>query len=336
VSARWVDAEAPASTTLRRGSESVWLVVNPSSGKHDATDHVETLGARLRDTYGSVRVVPTSGPGDAAATARAAVLAGAQLLFVAGGDGTVNEVVNGLCDGNAPARRRPAVGIIPLGTGNDFAHSLGITGTPLESLEGLLEAQVQEVDLGMVNGRVFLNVSAGGLAGEVSDAVSSEMKTFAGRFAYVLGGMRAFIDHESFDVRYRSSAGGKTLRGRERISLFAVCNAPTFGGGRVIAPDAKADDGLLEVCLVREAPAFEFAALLAKLAEGKHVNDPHVVWLRANRLELFFERMTKINADGEAFEARAASYGVLPRALRVLAPRAARAPMAFEALAKSA
>ncbi|HEU4538891.1 MAG TPA: diacylglycerol kinase family protein [Polyangiaceae bacterium] len=333
---RWEDGAAPASTTFRRGAESVWLVVNPSSGKSDATDHVETLGARLRDAYGSVRVVPTAGPGDAEATARAAAASGARALFVAGCDGTVNEVVNGLCAGGAPAARRPAVGIIPLGTGNDFARSLGIEGTPLEALDALLEAETHAVDLGMVNGRVFLNVSAGGLAGEVSDAVTSELKTFAGRFAYVLGGVRAIIDHESFDVRYRSSAGGKTLRGRERISLFAVCNAPTFGGGRVIAPGAKADDGLLEVCLVREAPAFEFAALLAKLAEGKHVDDPHVVWLRANRLELFFDRMTKINADGEAFEARAASYGVLPGALRVLAPRAARAPFAFETLAKSA
>lgn len=320
---------------MRRGAERVWLVVNPAAGKNDATDYVEALGARLRDAFGPVRVVATTGPGEAARAAREAAAAGARTLFVAGGDGTVNEVVNGLCEGGASAPR-PALGIIPLGTGNDFARSFGVEGAPLDALEGLLEAETHEVDLGLVNGRVFLNVSAGGLAAETSEAVSSELKTFAGRFAYVLGGVRAYIEHESFDVRYRSSTGGKTLRGRERVSLFAVCNAPTFGGGRVIAPGAKADDGLLEVCLVREAPPFEFAALLAKLAEGKHVDDPHVLWLRARRLELFFDRMTKINADGESFEARAATYSVLPRALRVLAPRAARAPLAFEALAKSA
>ncbi|HEU4409524.1 MAG TPA: diacylglycerol kinase family protein [Polyangiaceae bacterium] len=326
----------PASSTVRRGAESVWLVVNPASGRNQAADHVESLGARLRDACGPVRVVPTAGPGDAARAAREATAVGARTLFVAGGDGTVNEVVNGLCAAAPSPASRPELGIIPLGTGNDFARSIGIEGEPVEALDGLLEAESHEVDLGVVNGRVFLNVSAGGLAGETSEAVTPELKTFAGRFAYVLGGVRAYIEHESIDVRYRSSTGGKTLRGRERISMFAVCNAPTFGGGRVIAPGAKADDGLLEVCLVREAPAFEFAALLAKLAEGKHVDDPHVLWLRAKRLELFFDRMTKINADGELFEARAASYAVLPRALRVLAPRSARAPLAFEALAKSA
>jgi diacylglycerol kinase (ATP) len=328
--------QGPASSTMRRGAERVWLVVNPSSGRSDATDHAEALGARLRDAFGPVRVVSTAGPGDAARTAREAVAAGARTLFVAGGDGTVNEVVNGLCAGGTPPHARPELGIIPLGTGNDFARALGVEGGPLDALESLLEAEPHEVDLGVVNGRVFLNVSAGGLAAETSEAVTPELKTFAGRSAYVLGGVRAYIEHEGFDVRYRSSTGGKTLRGRERISLFAVCNAPTFGGGRVIAPGAKADDGLLEVCLVREAPPFEFAALVAKLAEGKHVDDPHVLWLRAKRLELFFDRMTKINADGESFEARAASYAVLPRALRVLAPRAARAPLALEALAKSA
>lgn len=328
--------QGPASSTVRRGAERVWLVVNPSAGKNEGVDYVEALGARLRDAFGPVRVVATTGPGEAARAAREAAAAGARTLFVAGGDGTVNEAINGLCEGGTPWAARPALGIIPLGTGNDFARSVGVEGAPLDALEGLLEAEAHEVDLGLVNKRVFLNVSAGGLAAETSEAVTPELKTFAGRFAYVLGGVRAYIEHESFDVRYRSSTGGKTLRGRERVSLFAVCNAPTFGGGRVIAPGAKADDGLLEVCLVREAPPFEFAALLAKLAEGKHVDDPHVLWLRATRLELFFDRMTKINADGESFEARAASYSVLPRALRVLAPRAARAPLALEALAMSA
>jgi diacylglycerol kinase (ATP) len=330
----WYDSSAPESTTMRRGAGGVWLVVNPSSGKNDASDHAAALGDRLREAFGHVRVAPTAGPGDAAGTARAAAEAGARLLFVAGGDGTVNEVVNGLC--SVPARARPAVGILPLGTGNDFARALGIEGTPLEALEALLDGDSCAVDLGRVNDRVFLNVSAGGLAGEVSDAVTPELKTLAGRFAYVLGGVRAFLAHEGFEVRYRARVGGKTARGRERLSMFAVCNAPTFGGGRVIAPGARPDDGLLEVCLVREAPAFEFAALAAKLAEGKHLDDPNVVWLRAERLDLIFGKMTKINADGEVFEARSASYEVLPRALRVLAPRAARSPAAPAPWAESA
>ncbi len=319
----------PASSTMRRGAEAVWLVVNPASGKGDGTDHAEALGARLRDAFGPVRVVRTAGPGHAAAAAREALAVGARRLFVAGGDGTVNEVVNGLCDG-AAGRQRPALGIIPLGTDNDFARSLGIEGAPLDALERLLSAESHEVDLGRVNGRVFLNVSAGGLAGGAANAASPEFNTFAGRFAYVLGGVRAFVDQESFDVRYRASAGGKTLRGRERISLFAVCNAPAFDGA------ARPDDALLEVCLVREAPAFEFAALLAKLAEGKRVDDPYVSWLRVNQIELSFGRMTKISADGERFAARTASYDVLPQALGVLAPRAPRPARAFAALAKSA
>jgi diacylglycerol kinase (ATP) len=329
------EEQGPASVVARKGAALAWLVVDPASATSRELEQVRAFGERLGDTCGRACVVLTQGPDEAAQAARAAAAAGARKLFVAGGDVAVRGAVNGLCAGDVTARKRPDLGVIPIGAEAEVARTLGVAGASLDALDaldGLLEAEPLDVDLGVVNGRVFLNASAGGLVGDDYESVDPDLKTFAGRFAYALGGVRGFLDHKSFTVRYRSGAGERPLSGRERIMLYAVRNASAAGGGRLASPRAEAD-GLLEVCFVREASPFALTATLAKLAEGEHVEGPHVMWLRARRLELSFDRPMTVDADGESFEARSASYGVLPRALRLLAPRAARS---FEALAKSA
>lgn len=326
------EEQGPASVVARKGAALAWLVVDPASATSQELEHVRAIGERLGDIFGRACVVLTKGPDEAAQAARAAAAAGARKLFVAGGDGAVRGVVNGLCAGDVTARHRPDLGVIPIGADAEVARTLGVAGASIDALEGLLEAEPLDVDLGVVNGRVFLNASAGGLVGDDYESVDPDLKTFAGRFAYALGGVRGFLDHKGFTVRYRSGAGEKPLSGRERIMLYAVRKASAAGGGRLASSRGEAD-GLLEVCFVREASPFALTATLAKLAEGEHVEGPHVMWLRARRLELSFDRTMTIDADGESFEARSASYGVLPRALRLLAPHA---PRSFEALAKSA
>jgi diacylglycerol kinase (ATP) len=166
--------------------KSALLIVNPSSGRERATDASESLVAGIRQRYDEVTVVVTAGDGDAGDAARRAAAEGCSTIFVAGGDGTLNEALNGVAAVSALDRIR--FGIVPLGTGNDFAAALGIPTDLDAALQTLLAERELRVDVGVVNGRCFLNTSGGGYIAEVSVAVTPQLKTIAGRLAYLIGG----------------------------------------------------------------------------------------------------------------------------------------------------
>ena len=162
------------------------LIVNPSSGRELAAENADRLAGWLRGRYQDVEVVTTGGDGDAERAAATASVSGRGTIFVAGGDGTVNEAVNGVAGVGALDRVR--FGIIPLGTGNDFAAGLGIPADVEQALELLGRERELRVDLGRVNGRAFINTSGGGYIAEVPVAVTPQLKTVAGRLAYLIGG----------------------------------------------------------------------------------------------------------------------------------------------------
>lgn len=302
------------------------VVLNPSSGDERGPQYVELLSSMLRERFDTVDLSVTTGSGDAEAAAAIAVRDGCTTLFVAGGDGTLNEVLNGLH--SAGALDRLAIGIIPLGTGNDFAAALGVPADIGEGIEALLGAPELRVDLGQVNGRVFVNTSGGGFIAEVSTAVTPQLKTIAGRLAYLIGGAQALMEFEPVDATVVLEPGSRRLR--HPLHAFAVCNSRLIGGGRLIAPDAVIDDGLLDVCLIQAMGAMEFVALARKVADGDHVHDPRVLYLQASSVDIELERAVKVNTDGEVFEGRRCQYRVLPRAARFLAPDAAFATDAPE------
>ena len=127
-----------------------------------------------------------------------------------------------------------------------------------------------------MNDRYFVNVSAGGFIAEVSDAVNPQLKTIAGKFAYLLGGAQVALNYEP--VRATIRASGKTES--RMLQTFAVCNSQLIGGGRRIAPHAVIDDGLLDVCVIEAMPTVEFLALLRQLSSGDHLDDPRVTYLQ--------------------------------------------------------
>ena len=185
------------------------LIVNPSSGRELAAENAELIAASLRTKYEDVLVVTTAGDGDAERAGATAAVSGRGTVFVAGGDGTVNEAVNGV----AAAGRLQQVrfGIIPMGTGNDFAAGLGIPAEVESALEVLGEERELRVDLGSVNGRVFINTSGGGYIAEVSVAVTPQLKTIAGRLAYLIGGAQALVEYEPVSATVTAEPGGLLL-----------------------------------------------------------------------------------------------------------------------------
>jgi diacylglycerol kinase (ATP) len=291
------------------------LIVNPVSGRDTAPDYLASINAILRRRTGTLDIAMTIGDADATAMAEQAVRDGVDFLFIGGGDGTVNEVVNGAArvDGGLD---RVVFGIVPLGTGNDFATALGMPDDVEASAAALVDGAVRAVDVGLVNGRAFVNVSAGGFIAEVSDAVNPQLKTIAGRFAYLLGGAQVVFQFEPVEARFE----GLTPAIRH-LNTFAVCNAPLIGGGNRIAPGARMDDGLLDVCVIADMSIVEFVALLRRVSDGSHVDDPRVEYFRAPSLDVTFNRPIKINTDGQVMEAQRCEYRLRPKAARFLAPQ---------------
>ena len=297
------------------------LIVNPAAGTDTAPDHLEMMNQRLRRRLGGLDIVITVSEGDATDAAAQAVKDGYDHLFVAGGDGTLNEVINGVArvDGGFEAI---TFGVIPLGTGNDFATALGLPEDVESAIDQLLEGGAARVDIGRLNDRYFVNVSAGGFLAEVSDAVNPRLKTIAGKLAYLIGGAQVLLDYEPVRARLRRAAGDEEMA----LYAFAVCNSRLVGGGRLIAPDAVIDDGELDVCLIQAMPTLEFVALLQRVSEGDHVDDDRVAYFRTRELELIFDHPLKVNSDGQVLEADRCRYGIIPRAARFLGSRKPTAP----------
>ena len=290
------------------------VVLNPSSGRERGAEHVELLTTKLKHRYDDVTIVVTSGDGDAERAATIAVADGCDALFVAGGDGTLNEAMNGLVTAGGLAEM--VVGIVPFGTGNDFAAALGIPLETEPALEILLEGRERAVDLGEVNGRVFVNTSGGGFIADVSAAVTPQLKTIAGRLAYLIGGAQVLFEFEPVGASVTLSPG--PVQVSRSLYAFAVCNSRLIAGGRLIAPNALIDDGMLDVCLIEAMSAIEFVALARKVADGEHVKDPRVLYYQAQSVRVELDRAVHVNTDGEVFEDTRCDYRVLPGAARFL------------------
>lgn len=295
------------------------LIVNPVSGTNAAPDYLQTINERLREAVGEMDIVMTIAPGDATDAGEKAARDGYDQLFVAGGDGTLNEVLNGVASVDG-AFERITFGLIPLGTGNDFANALGLPEDTAEAIEILLRGRTVRADVGVLNERHFINVSAGGFIAEVSDAVNPQLKTVAGKFAYLIGGAQVLMDYEEVRLSVHvTEDDGRVVEREMSMEMFAVCNSRLIGGGRLIAPHALIDDGVLDVCIVEAMPTLDFIGLLSSVSGGDHIDDERVRYFRAREIELRFNRTIKVNTDGEVLETDRCRYRVLPRAARFLA-----------------
>jgi diacylglycerol kinase (ATP) len=213
------------------------------------------------------------------------------------------------------------LGVIPLGTGNDFATGLGFPDDIAAVLDALDTGAPIAVDVGVMNGHHFINVSAGGFMAEVSDAVGTQLKSIAGKLAYLIGGAQVLFTHEPVGADVSWADAAATSSEHFELHAFAVCNSRQIGGGRLIAPDAVIDDGLLDVCLIESMPLADFVALLRLVSNGEHVEDARVRYFRAASIDLAFDREVKVNTDGQVLDAARCEYRVLPRAARLVSVR---------------
>src|SRR5437764_5147895 len=236
--------------------------------------------------------------GDAFTIAAAAATRGVDVVAAAGGDGTVNEVVNGLDGFDVP------LGIIPLGTANDFARQVGIPADADHAMDVILQRKPVRLDTAALNGRRFLNVSTGGVGAEATAETPSEMKESLGPVAYAISGMRKFAGFSPNFARF----DGDGFQYEGEFLMFAVGLTRSTGGGTMVTPMASATDGLLDLCIVEGMSRGEFARTVLKVKRGEHVGEEGVHYAQVKSVTIDGLDAMAVNVDGEMSNAQRLTY----------------------------
>ena len=273
------------------------LIYNPTSGQEIMKKNVaEVLDILEGFGYETSAFQTTPTPNSARDEAKRAAKAGFDLVIAAGGDGTINEVVNGI----APLPKRPKMAIIPTGTTNDFARALKVPrGNPVEAAKLIGKNQMVKMDIGRARGEVyFINIAAAGSLTELTYSVPSQLKTTFGYLAYLAKGAELLPRVSKVPVKITHDDG--VFDGEVSMIFAAITNS--VGGFETIAPDAKLDDGKFTLILVKTANLIEILHLIRLvLAGGKHINDPRIEYIKTSyiNIEPQSDQQMMINLDGE-------------------------------------
>jgi diacylglycerol kinase (ATP) len=299
------------------------IIHNPTAGPRDVRRDLERVCSDLERRGWSVELRITEKPGDARVFACAAAQAGCDVAVAAGGDGTVNETVNGLVG------TQTALGVLPVGTGNVWAKQLGIPTYTLtnplrlqEAAAGLTEGAFRRVDVGRVIGQVddryFLCWAGIGLDAQVTVEMEPRPRYAKqlGTLPYVIATLIVARDFQG--VRTRISLNGGIVRGRTLLVL--VSNIQQYAGWFKVARRARVDDGQLDV-LVFKGMGFPYVVRhVLKVISNRYLQDPRVVHRQVSRIEVKTESAMSVQVDGDPIGTTPVTLEVVPRALRVLVP----------------
>ena len=296
----------------------ITIILNPTSGRgrggqgRTELEHLLTAAAPASLRW---NIVETRAKGQGSELARQAVEDGVEIVVAAGGDGTLNEVVNGLMEADA-SKQNVTLGLLPMGTGNDFARCIGL-GTDLKrAAETLFQSNTRPVDVGQAHGRWFINIAGCGFDAIVAERVNRGFRRLHGASAYLAAIAQSLLNLKSADLTL--TLDGETRH--VRALMCSVANATSYGGGMRVAPDARIDDGLFDICLLAEAGRVEFVRAFPRVFKGTHVTHPKVTMLQAQTVHIESVPPLPLLIDGEVLGTTPVTFTLAPRALQVLMP----------------
>ncbi len=255
----------------------------------------------------AVEVHSTWQAGDGAALAARAADAGTDVVIACGGDGTLNEVVNGLDGRDIP------LGVVPLGTANDFARQTGIPEDADHAMDLILRRKPVRIDTASMNGRRFLNVSTGGVGAEATAETPADAKASLGPLAYAITAVRKLAENQARHALFASAGFELDVD----FLAFAVGSARVTGGGTIMTPDASVTDGLLDLCVIEAMSRRDFARLSLQVKRGEHLGLPGVHYAQLPWLKVTSPAPLSVNLDGEGVEASVCDYRARRADLRV-------------------
>ncbi|WP_456272553.1 diacylglycerol kinase [Bacillus sp. AK031] len=289
------------------------IIYNPTSGRELFKKHLPEVLIKLEQAGYETSCHATVCEGDATEAARTAVERKYDLVVAAGGDGTLNEIVNGL----AEQEYRPKLGIVPMGTTNDFARAVHIPRDIGAAVDIIIKGDTIPVDIGRMNGnRYFINIAGGGRLTELTYEVPSKLKTVLGQLAYYLKGVEMLPSIKATDLSIEYD--GKLFEGEAMLFLIGLTNS--VGGFEKLAPDASINDGMFSLLILKKTNLAEFIRIASLAVRGDHINDPHVIYTQANRVKVYSKDKVQLNIDGEFGGLLPVEFENLYRHLEVFVP----------------
>ena len=286
----------------------VCLIVNPSAGGGRTARLLPAVEAALRGHGIAFRVERTHSIEHARALARSTLPAG-EVAAAMGGDGLISAVAGELrhTDG--------ALAVLPGGRGNDFARKLGLGSDPVAACDVVAEWRERAIDVADIAGRAYLGIASSGLDSDAGD-IANATRLNLGRLVYVYATLRAVRAWRPARWEVVIDGAARSFTGYS----VAVANSGVFGGGMYLAPDAKIDDGLLDVVMIGDLPKRTYLAALPKVFTGAHVREPGVEICQAREVAFHADRPFNVQADGDPIADLPATVRVQHGALRVLVP----------------
>ncbi len=293
------------------------LVVNPLAAGGRVGRVWPSVEPGLKELVSDLEVVFTEGPGTATTLVREAIRSGGRDVGIVGGDGSVNEALNGMMEGDALVEARARLTILPVGSGTDYARTLGLPRGLEHAHEILASPRFRRVDVGRCEStnsqgdlqtRYFANILEAGSGGEVVDRVNRSSKPFGGRFAFFTAIIATLFTYRNRSIRVE--VDDKPFA-EGRMNGVIVANGRYFGSGLQPAPEARLDDGLLDIVVFGDVSPAEALASMGKLRTGEHLAHPKVSHTQGRRLVATSEEKVLAEMDGER-------VGTLPMQARVL------------------
>ena len=296
------------------------LIVNPTAGAGRTAKKWPYIKALLKNTGLRFEHDITEAPGHAIELAKSAVNKGYKLVVSVGGDGTINEIVNGIyATGDM---KDVELGIIGTGTGCDYIRTIGVSKYYQESCHHLMNPMKKSVDLGLVeftaNGqpakRIFANFAGLGFDAEVVKATTRKFKNFGGKPAYLMGLLSTFATYKNRNIHI-------TMNGQSedrKVCTIVMSNGKYGGGSMLLAPDADPSDGLFDVIIIGDVTKPDLLRSLPRIYKGTHLTHPKVTVRRTDLITISSDEPMAIQADGDLVGEAPARFTVLPSALNIL------------------
>jgi diacylglycerol kinase (ATP) len=301
------------------------FVVNPRSangttGKNWTRINQE-IKRGLRTDY-DVRFTERQGHGTTLASE--AIKDGYELIVAVGGDGTINEVVNGFFEKGKPLNPEAALALMSIGTGSDFVKTLEFPTTPFEAADRIRSGNVWTVDLGKCSfvgldgeqrSRFFINIAGFGVEGAVVDKANRTTKAFGGPVSFLWAILTTFLAYKNKLTKYRIDDSPEE---EKILNTFAVANGRFYAGGTKAAPNAQLDDGLFDIISVGDVGFLTLVSKLGKFRKGTYLEDPRVSFWRGRTVVASSEETQLVEMEGEVVGRLPARFEILPKAMKLI------------------
>lgn len=291
----------------------ILYIINPASGKKNASDLIRKIEQFSVDNSIDYSIAISKKNDGITEVVKKELASKAYTDIIAvGGDGTIIEILNGIDE------HPVSLGIIPMGTGNDFARSVNIPQNVDEALNIIRQGKTKQLDIGNVNGIKFMNSSGIGIDGKIISITRNIKKMIPGSLAYLISTIMSVATFKAFNVKIELD--NETIN--ETCLLIAIGNGRYFGGGMKITPQAELDNGTFQICIVKDVPKYLFLKIFPKVYHGNHTQVDQVIMRKSRTIHIEIEgENLPVSADGNLVSQTPAEISIVPRSINVIVGR---------------